>query len=216
MRKEIMVLKTFRSIITCISNPRKADSQVGIKSMEHRKRKRIYIFCIVLFLLGGGLFFYNVVKSFTGLGSTLSEYTFPGSHSIRLEEKGLYSIYHQYESAFEEGKTIGDSVNENSIVVYLRKAADAENVELKVPDSKKRYSYMGKNGVKILEFENPEPTGYLIKSFSSASPRDVSYTLVLEHGFEITRLRGILLSQAFLLAPTLFAIILFMRTYIRN
>ena len=32
--------------------------------MEDRKRKRIYIFCVVLFLLGGGLFFYNVVKSF--------------------------------------------------------------------------------------------------------------------------------------------------------
>ena len=89
-------------------------------------------------------------------------------------------------------------------------------MELKVPDSKKRYSYMGKKGVKILEFENPEPTGYLIESSSSASSKGASYTLVLEHGFEITRLRGILISQAFLLAPTLFAIILFMRTYIRS
>ncbi|MCY4378223.1 MAG: hypothetical protein OXC39_00140 [Candidatus Dadabacteria bacterium] len=184
--------------------------------MEDRKRKRIYIFCIVLFLLGGGLFFYNVVKSFTGLGSTLSEYTFPGSHSVRLEKKGLYSIYHQYESAFDEAKTSGDSVGEGSIVVYLRKASDAENVELKVPDSQKRYSYMGKRGVKIFEFENPGPTAYLIESFSSATSQLSQYTLVLERGFEITRLKGILISQAFLLVPTLFAIILFMRTYIRS
>lgn len=183
--------------------------------MEDRKR-RIYIFCVVLFLLGGGLFFYNVVKSFTGLGSTLNEYAFPGSHSIRLEEKGLYSIYHQYESAFDEGETNGDSVEESSLVVYLRKTPGGETVELKVPDSRKRYSYMGKKGVKILEFENPGPTDYLIESSSGASFRDASYTLVLEHGFEMTRLRGILLSQAFLLAPTLFAIILFMRTYIRS
>ena len=179
-------------------------------------KKRIYIFCVALFLLGGGLFFYNVVKSFSGLGSTLSEYTFPGSHSIRLEEKGLYSVYHQYESVFEGEKTSSESVEEDSIVVYLRKTPGSENMELKVPDSKKRYSYMGKKGVKILEFKNPEPTDYLIESFSSASPKDASYTLVLEHGFEMTRLRGILLSQAFLLAPTLFAIILFMRTYIRS
>jgi len=184
--------------------------------MEDRKRKRIYIFCVALFLLGGGLFFYNVVKSFSGLGSTLNEYTFPGSHSIRLEEKGLYSIYHQYESVSEEGRTGGESVEEGSIVVYLKKVPGTENVELKVPDSKKRYSYMGKKGVKIFEFENPEPTGYLIESSSSAPSRGASYTLVLEHGFEITRLKGILISQAFLLAPTLFAIILFMRTYIRS
>ena len=183
--------------------------------MKNRKR-RIYIFCIVLFVLGGGLFFYNVVKSFTGLGATLSEYVFPGSHSIRLEEKGLYSIYHQYESAFDEAKTSGDSVEGGSIVVYLKRASDAENVELKVPDSQKRYSYMGKRGVKIFEFENPGPTGYVIESFSGVSSEGASYTLVVEHGFEITRLKGILVSQAFLLAPTLFAIILFMRTYIRS
>jgi hypothetical protein len=184
--------------------------------MEDRKRKRIYIFCVVLFLLGGGLFFYNVVKSFTGLGATLSEYAFPGSHSIRLEEKGLYSIYHQYQSLSEVEKRSGPSVEEDSIVVYLRKTPGAEDVELRVPDSKKRYSYIGKKGVKILEFENPGPTGYVIESFSSPPYQDTSYTLVLEHGFEITRLRGILVSQAFLLAPTLFAIILFMRTYIRS
>ena len=178
--------------------------------------KKIYIFCVVLFLLGGGLFFYNVVKSFTGLGETLSEYTFPGSYSIRLEEEGLYSIYHQYESVSEGGRTSGESVEEDSIAVYLRKAPGTETVELNVPDSKKRYSYMGKKGVKIFEFENPGPMDYLIESFSGAPSRDVSYTLVLERGFEITRLRGILLSQAFLLAPTLFAIILFMRTYIRS
>lgn len=183
--------------------------------MEDRKRKRIYIFCVVLFLLGGGLFFYNVVKSFTGLGATLSEYAFPGSHSIRLEEKGLYSIYHQYQSLSEEGRS-GPSVEEDSIVVYLRKAPGAEDVELRVPDSKKRYSYMGKRGVKIFEFENPGPTGYVIESFSKLPSQTSRYTLVVERGFEITRLRGILVSQAFLLAPTLFAIILFMRTYIRS
>lgn len=184
--------------------------------MEERKRKRIYIFCVVLFLLGGGLFFYNVVKSFTGLGATLSEYAFPGSHQIQLEEKGLYSIYHQYEGAFDEARTSGDSVEENSIVVYLRKAPGAESVELRVPDSQKRYSYMGRRGVKIFEFENPGPTGYVIESFTSATSQTPRYTLVVERGFEITRLKGILVSQAFLLAPTLFAIILFMRTYIRS
>lgn len=184
--------------------------------MKNSKKRRIYIFCLVLFLLGGGLFFYNVVKSFTGLGTTLREYTFPGSHSIRLEEKGLYSIYHQYDSAFDEGRTGGDSVNGDSIVVYLTKASDAESVELKVPDSKKRYSYMGKRGVKIFEFENPGPTGYVIESFSSTPSQLSPYILVVERGFEITRLKGILVSQAFLLVPTLFAIILFMRTYIRS
>lgn len=188
----------------------------GMKPMEDRKRKTIYIFCVAVFLLGGGLFFYNVAKSFSGLGSTLSEYVFPGTYSVWLEEKGLYSIYHQYESVSEGEKTSGESVEEGSIVVYLRKVEGEENVELKVPDSRKRYSYMGKKGVKIFEFENPEPAGYLIESFSSAPLRDASYTLVLEHGFEITRLKGILVSQAFLLVPTLFAIILFMRTYIRS
>ena len=102
------------------------------------------------------------------------------------------------------------------MVVYLRKASGAENVELKVPDSEKRYSYMGKRGVKIFEFENPGPTGYVIESFSKLPSQTSRYTLVVERGFEITRLKGILVSQAFLLAPTLFAIILFMRTYIRS
>ena len=184
--------------------------------MEYRKRKTIYIFCIVVFLLGGGLFFYNVARSFSGLGATLSEYTFPGSHSLGLEEEGLYSIYHQYESVSEGKKTSSESAEDGSIVVHLRKVSGEENVELKVPDSQKRYSYMGKKGVKIFEFENPEPASYVIESFSGAPSQGASYTLVIEHGFEMTRLKGILVSQVFLLLPTLFAIILFMRTYIRS
>lgn len=184
--------------------------------MEDRKRKTIYILCIVVLLLGGGLFFYNVVKSFSGLGTTLSEYTFPGSHTVSLGEKGLYSIYHQYESVSDGEKTGGESVEDGSIVVSLRKVAGQENVELKVPDSQKRYSYMGNKGVKILEFENPEPADYVIESFSGSPSQGDSYTLVLEYGFEITRLKGILISQGFLLVPILFAIILFMRTYIRS
>ena len=184
--------------------------------MEYRKRRTIYILCIVVFLLGVGLFFYNVGRSFSGLGATLSEYTFPGDHSLRLEEEGLYSIYHQYGRISEGKETRDESIEDGSIVVYLKKIPGEENVELRVPDSRKRYSYMGKKGVKILEFENPKPASYVIESFSGAPSQNASYTLVIEHGFEMTRLKGILISQAFLLVPILFAIILFMRTYIRN
>jgi len=216
MRKLILVLMVFRSILKPISNLLKADSYAGINRMEDRKRKTIYIFCIVIFFLGGALFFYNVVKSFKGLGSTLNGYTFPGTHSVWLEEKGLYSIYYQYESIYQEEKANGQPVEEDSIVVNLKRTHSEDNVELKVPDSRKRYSYMGRKGVKIFEFENPEPESYVIESFSNAASQDASYVLVLERGFEITRLKGILVSQAFLLVPTIFAIILFMRTYIRS
>ena len=184
--------------------------------MEDRKRKRIYILCVVVFFAGGGLFANSVVKSFTGLGDTISEYEFPGSHPVRLSEKGLYSIYHQYENPGEGESPKGLSQGDESIVVSVTMGAEREKVELSVPDSKKRYSYMGRKGVKMLEFENRGPADYVIESFSRGAGRDFTYTLALERGFEMERLKGILFSQAFLLFPTLFAIILFMRTYIRG
>ena len=183
--------------------------------MEDGKKKRIYILCVVVFFAGAGLFANSVARSFTGLGDTLSEYEFPGEHPVRLSEKGLYSVYHQYENPGGGGRA-GLSPGDESIVVSLRRGAGGESVELAVPDSKKRYSYMGKKGVKMLEFENPAPADYVIGSFACGAAGDFTYTLALERGFEMKRLSGILLSQAFLLFPTLFAIILFMRTYIRG
>lgn len=179
--------------------------------MEDRKKKRIYIFCVAVFLLGGILFFSNVVKSFSELGSTLTEFVFPGEHVVRLSEKGLYSVYRQY-----EGEDFDALPKEDSITVSVTGGSDGKSVELKTPDSRKKYRYMGKKGVKMLEFENSAPGDYVISSFSRGLPEDLSYTLALEHGFEIKRLKGILISQAFLLVPTLFAIILFIRTYIRS
>lgn len=181
--------------------------------MENRKKKTIYALCVVVCLAGAGLFANNVVKSFGGLGDTLSEYEFPGEHPVRLSEKGLYSIYHQYENPGAGG---GEALSpgDASIVVSLRRGG--EDVELQVPESKKRYSYMGRKGVKMLEFENHGPADYVIESRSRGAAGDFTYTLALERGFEMKRLKGILLSQAFLLFPTLFAIVLFMRTYIRG
>ena len=180
-----------------------------------KNKKTIYIFCVAVLLLGTGLFFYNVVKSFGGLGSTLNEFAFPGKHSLTLDGKGLYSIYYQYESVYED-ETESSSVEDDSIAVYLTEAPTGEEIELKTPDSKKRYSYMGKKGVKIFEFEAAESGSYEIESFFREPSQEKSYTLVLEHGFEITRLKGILVSQAFLLVPILFSIILFLRTYIKG
>lgn len=181
--------------------------------MENRKKKTIYALCVVVFLAGAALFANSVVKSFGGLGDTLSEYEFPGEHPVRLSEKGLYSVYHQYEGPGGAGGG-GLSPGDESITVSLRRGG--EEVELRVPESKKRYSYMGRKGVKMLEFENRGPADYVIESRFGGAAGDFTYTLALERGFEMKRLKGILLSQAFLLFPTLFAIVLFMRTYIRG
>lgn len=179
--------------------------------MEYSKKKRVYVFCVAVFLLGVILFFGNVVKSFTELGSTLTEFVFPGEHAVRLSEKGLYSVYRQY-----EGADFDVPPEEDSITISVTRISDKKPVELKTPDSRKKYRYMGKKGVKILEFENPAPGDYVVGSFSRDATEGLSYTLALERGFEMRRLKGILLSQAFLLVPTLFAIILFIRTYVRS
>ncbi len=184
--------------------------------MEYRKRKRIYILCVVIFLVGIVLFFRNVASSFGGLGNTLTEFVFPGEHAFEIEKEGDYSIYHQYQSSEgEQWKGVTTEGISEQITVSLM-LSDGQSVELKTPNSSKRYSYMGKKGVKIFEFESAGPSNYQIKSSYRDSSYSGSYTLALEHGFEVKRLKGIVYSQLILLAPTLFAIILFMRTYIRS
>ncbi len=185
--------------------------------MEYGKRKRIYILCVVIVLVGLVLFFRSVATSFIGLGNTLTEFVFPGEHTFEIGKKGTYSIYRQYRSSEgEQWKGYSAESIGAQIAVSVSVLTDERTVELKTPESSKRYSYMGKKGVKIFEFENVEPSSYRIESSYRDPSSAGSYTLALEHGFEVKRLKGIVYSQLLLLAPTLFAIILFMRTYIRG
>ncbi len=75
---------------------------------------------------------------------------------------------------------------------------------------------MGRKGIKFLEFNNTGINKYLINSSLKNGSDDIKYILTIEQGFEQKRIKGIIGSQAVLIIPTIFALLLFIRTYIRK
>lgn len=180
------------------------------------RKTNLYIISVLIFITGLVLFFYSVKSNFTGLGSTLQKFEFPGEVEFTLNKDGMFSIYHEYMSTVNGEKIDNSGLNINSINVSLFKLPDNTQIDLKNPDSYKKYSYLGRDGVKMFQFENKGVNEYrLVSSLKDIKTPDV-YVLSLEKGFEITRHKGILISQAMLLFPILISLFIFIKTYLRN
>lgn len=180
------------------------------------KKNTLYSISILIFLASLILFFYAVKTNFKGLASTIKNYEFPGEVQLKLAEDGVYSIYHEYISKVGDEKIDNTELNINSINVELVNLSDNEQVELSQPDSYKKYNYRGRKGVKMLQFTNEGTNEYVLKSSLIKLNKPNKYVLTLEKGFEVKRLKGIIGSQAVLLFPTLLAIFIFIRTYLRK
>lgn len=180
------------------------------------KKNTLYTIAVLIFVASLILFFYSVKSNFKGLGATIKKYEFPGEVDVQLSEVGDYSIYHEYISRIDGKEVDNNELNISSIKVKLVNASTGENVELSQPDSYKKYNYRGRAGVKMLQFQNESVGEYRLKSSLKGLEKPDKYVLTLEKGFEVKRLKGIIGSQAVLLFPTLLALFIFIRTYLRK
>ena len=179
-------------------------------------KNKLYILCVLIFISGLILFYVTVKQNISNLKETLIELSFPGTQIITLNKDDNYSIYHQFEGTVKGEKYLNESLDINLISVELINTADRRTIELVKPESIKRYRYRGRKGIKLFEFNNEGLNEYQIKSSLSDSAENIKYILVFENGFENKRVSGILASQAALIIPTIFALVLFIRTYIRK
>ncbi|NIP31883.1 MAG: hypothetical protein GTO02_20535 [Candidatus Dadabacteria bacterium] len=179
-------------------------------------KKSIYIVSILIFFAGLVLFYFNVKSNLSGLEGTLREYVFPGEYTVELDQDDTYSIYHQFVGSIDGVKINNESLDLNAINVEVFNKVNDSKVELVKPESIKRYRYMGRKGIKFLEFNNTGINKYLINSSLKNGSDDIKYILTIEQGFEQKRIKGIIGSQAVLIIPTIFALLLFIRTYIRK
>ena len=177
----------------------------------------LYICCVLIFISGLFLFYYAQKQSVKNLKETLTEVYFPSENNvITLGEDGTYSIYHQF-AGIRDGKAYNDeSINIKDITVGLTNLTTNKPVELLVPESIKRYRYRGTKGIKMFEFINNGTNEYKISSKLLNNPDNKEYVIVIEDGFEEQRVGGILSAQAALIVPTVLALVLFIRVYIKN
>lgn len=180
------------------------------------KKSSLYIISILIFLSGIAFFGYSVKKNYSGLGNTLRKFEFPGNAGFTLEENGSYSIYHEYITRIDGKRVDNSELNINSIKVLLYKLPENILVRLETPESYKKYSYLGRDGVKMFQFKNDGKNQYRLKSGLKDLKEPERYVLTVEKGFEITRHKGILVSQAVLLFPILISIFIFIRTYLQQ
>lgn len=182
--------------------------------MFRLSKSSLYIISILIFLSGIVLFGYSVKKNYSELGNTLKKFEFPGNAGFTLDKEGVYSIYHEYITRIDGKKVDNSELNINSIEVWLYKLPENSLVKLETPDSYKKYSYLGRDGVKMFQFENKGKNQYRLKSGLNNLKEPGRYVLTVEKGFEISRHKGILISQAVLLFPILISIFIFIRTYL--
>ncbi|MGH7885656.1 MAG: hypothetical protein ACRENO_08190 [Thermodesulfobacteriota bacterium] len=180
------------------------------------KKNSIYTLAVLIFIAGLISFFFTVKHSFKGLGSTLQKFEVPGEIDFKISKDGTYSIYHEYITKFNGIKVNNTDLDINSINLKLTKLRDDKQVDLSKPESIKKYSYLGRKGVKLFQFENKGINEYKLSSYLKDIQKPINYSLTLENGFELKRLIGIVVSQAVLLFPILISLFLFIRTYIKN
>lgn len=184
--------------------------------MDKKNKRKYYILSILIFFSGLLMFYFVARNNVSVLKKTLNELDFPGSHTVKLEKDGTYSIYYQFEGPADGQLMDNNNLDTDNIAVSLINLPGGEDIELKKPDSSKKYRFRGRRGTKLYEFNNNGVNEYVISSERTDQKSVDKYVLVIEKGFEDKRVKGILASQAVLVFPTILALILFIRIYIKN
>ena len=76
----------------------------------------------------------------------------PGSHSFELTDTGEYYLYHEYLVEVDSIDYSIDSIP-YALGFTLRKGGDSSIIRLETPDYQTSYSYPGRAGASLLQFE---------------------------------------------------------------
>jgi hypothetical protein len=126
-----------------------------------------YGLAIVVFIIGESLFILFLLNSLRGLTDGLTQVVVPVKSEIMLPETGKYTIFYEYQSVLGDRLYFtGESLS--GLHCTLTSKVTGYRIALSRPLARSTYSFGGRKGVSVLEFNIDQPGTY---EFSASYPK---------------------------------------------
>jgi hypothetical protein len=126
-----------------------------------------YGLAIVFFIIGESLFTLFLLNSLSGLTDGLTQVVVPVKSEIILPETGKYTIFYEYQSVLGDRLYFtGESLS--GLQCTLTSKVTGYRIALSRPLTRSTYSFGGRKGVSVLEFNIDQPGIY---EFSASYPK---------------------------------------------
>lgn len=182
------------------------------------RKQNLYIISLLVLISGIVFSVLYILNGYNNLGNTLETMRFPGTNQVQIASSGNYTLYHEYKT-YVNGTYLNNEdikIGDYEIDIINENTKDSPGI-IRL-DGAKNYSYKGRSGETVYEFEADETGTYLI-SFEPASPAvdaDREFIVSLDRGFHTQRVKIITGAQFLAIVPAIIALIIFTYAYTKD
>lgn len=120
-----------------------------------------YFLALIVLLLGTGSAAYRLAVQIPKLGDRLTQVVVPGGATMRLTETGTYMIFYERQSVVDGRAYSSDSIS--GLRISLRDER-GERLTLSSPAMSSTYSFGGRSGAAIFQFDIKQPGAYRLSA----------------------------------------------------
>ena len=125
------------------------------------------------------VFLFNGIS---GIGDGLDQMLAPGKAKFVFAEPGSYTVFHEYESVFEERYYSSPGIV-SGLEVRIAPSAGGGAVDVHAAGTNASYELSGRAGSSIFEFEIVEPGTYRVTAAYADGRGSPEIVLAIGHGF---------------------------------
>ena len=148
----------------------------------------LYLLAVLLFIGGWTLAGISVYKGISGgIAKGLVQVVVPGEEALELDEAGTYTIFHEYESVYNDQVFSNDNDSISGLKISLRAEGSNEDIPLRAATGSS-YSLGSRSARSLYKFDIETPGNYILsgKYPENDGPKVV---LAVSHGF-LTKIFG--------------------------
>lgn len=124
---------------------------------------------ILLIVVGAGLFAYFLFTGIFHLTDLLTQVVVPGKAELELKTRGKYTVFLEEQSVVN-GRIYSTTQSVNGLTCAVEDQAGTQKLSLRRPSFSTNYTFNGRAGRSVLEFDVPQPGSY---EFSCGYPEGV-------------------------------------------
>ena len=147
-----------------------------------RPSRWYYGLAIVVFIIGESLFIWFLLNSLSGLTEPLTQVVAPVKSEIVLPATGKYTIFYEYQSVvgdrlYSTGRSL------SGLQSALTSKVTGYRIALSRPLTRSTYSFGGRKGVSVLQFNIDQPGIYEFSAWYPKGQEGPEVVLAMGHGF---------------------------------
>ena len=182
--------------------------------INNASQKTIYLISALIFLAGLALFLLFVSSSYQNLGKELINLNLSEKKIVSFEKPGKYALFEENKAESEKQENEGAIINK--YLITIRDINSRSPIALEIPSAKDRYTYKGRKGIKIYEYQITDIGDYEFFADLIDQKYKDDAALIIDKGFSNKRSENVVKAQALLLFPTVLALVLLIYGYLKK